>query len=134
MILSKKLKKYNFIGHGFFGLRGGISNGNYKNLNSDFGLNDKSYKVRENIKLVSKKIGCQSNNIIFNNQIHSNKIFFFRKKFKKRMKVDGSLTRTKGIALAVLTADCAPVIFVDIKKKNYRCCSRWMERGVKGNY
>ena len=117
MILSKKLKKYNFISHGFFGLGGGISDGIYKSLNCGFGSNDKGYKVRDNIKLVSKKIGCQSNKIIFNNQIHSKKIFFFKKKFKKRLKGDGSLTKTKGVALAVLTADCAPVIFVDIKKK-----------------
>ena len=86
MILSKKLKKYNFISHGFFGSRGGISDGIYKSLNCGFGSNDKDYKVRDNIKLVSKKIGCQSNKIIFNNQIHSKKIFFLKKKLKKDLK------------------------------------------------
>ena len=117
MFFSSKLKKIESVKHCFFSRENGFSTGKYKSLNCGLGSNDKKENVIKNLELVSKKIGCQSNKIIFNNQIHSKKIFFFKKKFKKRLKGDGSLTRTKGVALAVLTADCAPVIFVDIKKK-----------------
>ena len=117
MILSKKLKKYKFVSHGFFGLKGGVSKGVYKTLNCGHGSYDKKNNIKKNINIVSKKIGCKSNKIIINHQIHSKKIYFFKKIQKRKFKGDGILTETKKLAIAVLTADCAPVMVIDKKRK-----------------
>ena len=47
----------------------------YKSLNCGFGSNDKIKNVKKNIEKVCKKIGCNKNNLILLNQIHSNNVF-----------------------------------------------------------
>ena len=36
---------------------------------------------------------------------------------KKRIKVDALITNVKNVAISILTADCAPILFYDSKKK-----------------
>ena len=52
--------------------KGGVSKGIYKSLNCGFGSDDKIKDVKKNIEKVCKKIGCNKNNLILLNQIHSN--------------------------------------------------------------
>ena len=49
-------------------------------------------------------------------QLHSNKIFFINKISKKKLLGDGLITNIKNIAIGILTADCAPILFYDPKK------------------
>ena len=58
MIISKKLKKFNDINHGFFNREGGYSSGIYKSLNCGIGSSDKIENVLKNLETVCKKIGC----------------------------------------------------------------------------
>ena len=58
MIISKKLKKFKNIKHGFFNRKGGKSTGIYKSLNCGIGSNDKKKNVIKNLNIVCKKIGC----------------------------------------------------------------------------
>jgi len=51
------------------------------------------------------------------NQIHSNKIIHIKKPIKKKLTGDGLITDQHGIALGILTADCAPILFYDPKMK-----------------
>tara|TARA_B100000686_G_C16325324_1_gene730361 strand:+ start:244 stop:450 length:207 start_codon:yes stop_codon:yes gene_type:complete len=51
------------------------------------------------------------------NQLHSSKIFFINELSKKKLLGDGLATNTRGIAIGILTADCAPILFFDNKKK-----------------
>ncbi len=62
-------------------------------------------------------MGCKKSNLVFLNQIHSNKFYFINKKNKKKLKGDGIITNRPKVALAILTADCAPILFYDAKKK-----------------
>ena len=117
MIYSKKLRQFKNISHSFFDSTGGCSNGIYKSLNCGYGSNDKKINVSKNLKIVSKKIGCKSSNLVFLNQVHSNKFYFIKKKTKKKLKGDGLITNKRGLAIAILTADCAPILFYDNKKK-----------------
>ena len=80
MIYAKKLKKFKNISHSFFSSKGGCSTGIYKSLNCGYGSNDNKINVSKNLKIVSKKIGCKSSNLIFLNQIHSSKFYFIKKK------------------------------------------------------
>ncbi len=115
MIKSKKLKKFKNITHGFFNNLGGVSTGIYKSLNCGIGSKDKKKNIFKNLEIVSKKIGIKKK-IILLNQIHSKKIYFIKKLPKSKLVGDGLITSIKGIALGILTADCAPIIFFDYKK------------------
>ena len=116
MIKSKKLKKFKNIKHGFFNSAGGISLGFYKSLNCGIGSKDKKKNVINNLKIVSKKIGIKKNKLILLSQIHSNKIYCLNKTPKKKLVGDGVITSSKGLAIGILTADCAPILFYDPKK------------------
>ena len=113
MIKSKKLIKFKNIRHGFFDRQGGVSKGIYKSLNCGFGSNDKIKDITKNIEKVCKKIGCSKNNLVLLNQIHSNIVHKVSKIPKKRLEGDSLLTDRKGIALGILTADCAPILIYD---------------------
>ena len=120
MITSKKLLKQKIITHGFFNRNGGKSNGIYKSLNCGLGSKDKISKIKENLKIVKKKFGNASKDIYLLNQIHSNKFIFIDKKFKfskKRIKADAIITDQAKLPIAILTADCAPILLFDSKKK-----------------
>ena len=113
MLKSKKLSKFKKIKHGFFNRLGGFSKGIYKSLNCGLGSDDKIKDVRKNIEIVCKKIGCNKNNLVLLDQIHSNNVHKISKIPKKKLKGDSLITNKKGIALGILTADCAPVFIYD---------------------
>ena len=113
MLKSKKLTSFKNIRHGFFNKKGGVSKGIYKSLNCGHGSDDEIKNIRKNIDKVCKKIGCTRNNLILLNQIHSNIVHQISKIQKKKLKGDSLFTDKKGIALGILTADCAPVFIYD---------------------
>ena len=51
--------------------------------------------------------------------MHSNKLVFLNEnsKLKKKIKADAVITDQKKLPIAVLTADCVPVLLYDCKKK-----------------
>ena len=116
MIKSKKLRKFKNIKHGFFNSIGGVSSGIYKSLNCGIGSKDKKINVINNLKIVSKKINLKKNKLVLLKQIHSNKIYYLNKIPKKKLVGDGLITSSKNIAVGILTADCAPILFYDPKK------------------
>ena len=119
MITSKRLSKQKKIRHGFFNRNGGKSTGIYKSLNCGLGSNDKKHKIKKNLQIVKKKISKKSKNIFLLNQIHSNKFIFINKNFKlyeKIIKADAIITDLKKLPIAVLTADCVPVLLYDNKR------------------
>ena len=119
MIKSKKLSKNKAIKHGFFNSNGGVSKNIYKSLNCGPGSNDNSANVKKNLNIVRKKISKSSQNIFLLNQIHSNKFVFIDNKYKSKIKpkADAIITDQKKLPIAVLTADCVPILLFDRKKK-----------------
>jgi polyphenol oxidase len=119
LIKSKKLSKLKYIRHGFFDRARGVSKGIYESLNCGIGSADKKKNVLKNLQLVKEKIDPKSKKIILLNQIHSNKFYFIDKntKSKKIMKGDALITNQKKIPIAILTADCVPVLICDKKRK-----------------
>ena len=130
MILSKLFLKTNLVNHGFFNKKNGFSKGIYKSLNCGKGSFDNKINIKKNLNYVKKKILSKNNNIALLYQIHSSKIFYLKKFPKKKLSGDGFITNVKNLPLGVLTADCAPILILDKKKKNNSRNSCWMERGI----
>ena len=118
MIQSKKLSKFKKINHGFFNRNNGISKGIYKSLNCGPGSKDKKKDIQKNLEIVRKKIGKNSKKIFLLNQIHSNKFVYIDKNFtlKKKIKADAVITNQKNLPIAILTADCVPLLLYENKK------------------
>ncbi len=132
MIVSKKLSKLKEISHGFFNNRGGCSTGIYKSLNCGPGSKDDKTNVIKNLRIVKKKINRNSKNIFLLHQIHSNKFVFINKysKYLKRKKADAVITDIPRLPIAILTADCAPILIYDKQKKMIAA----IHAGWKGAY
>ena len=64
----------------------------------------------------------KSKNLILMYQTHSNKVLEIKKNnCKKRISADAMITRVKGLALGVVTADCVPILLYDKKSKFIGC-------------
>ena len=119
MIRSKKLIKIKDLKHCFFNSIGGQSKNIYKSLNCGLGSLDNKKNIKKNLQLVRKKISKKAKNIFLLNQIHSNKFIFIGKKYNNnnKPKADAIITDQRNIPIAVLTADCAPILIYDDKIK-----------------
>ena len=119
MIKSKKLTKIKNIRHGFFNNTGGKSKNIYKSLNCGIGSKDVIANVKKNLQLVRKKISKKAKNIFLVHQIHSNKFVFIDEKYNKKIKpkADAIITNQRYLPIAILTADCVPILICDNKKK-----------------
>ena len=119
MIKSKKLAKLKNLKHGFFNSSGGKSKGIYQSLNCGLGSKDLSINVKKNLEVVKKKISNSAKNIFLLNQMHSNKLVYIDNNYKltKKPKADAVITNQKNLPVAVLTADCVPILIYDNKKR-----------------
>jgi len=119
VIKSKKLSKIKNLKHGFFNSEGGISKNIYKSLNCGQGSKDKLGNVKKNLEVVRKKIKKSARDIFLLNQIHSNKFIYIDEKyqFKSKPKVDAVITTQRNLPIAILTADCVPILICDQQKK-----------------
>ena len=133
MIKSKKLNKFQSINHAFFNRVGGKSTGIFKSLNCGPGSTDTKKDILKNLTIVRKKINTDSKKIILLNQIHSDKFYFIDKNsklLKNKLKGDALITNKTDLPIAVLTADCAPILIHDDKAKMIAA----IHAGWKGAY
>ena len=131
MFYSKKLKVFSEIRHCFFSRKNGFSKGIYKGLNCGRGSNDNKKNIRKNLNIVAKKLKLKSNKLILMHQTHSNKVIEINdKNLKNKINADAIITKKKGIALGVLTADCVPILLFDRKNKIVGC----IHAGWKGAF
>jgi polyphenol oxidase len=119
LIKSKKLGKIKILKHGFFNSIGGKSTNIYRSLNCGPGSRDKNLNIKKNLEIVRKKIDNRAKDIFLIHQIHSNKFVYIDKKYKKKIKprADAIITNQRYLPIAVLTADCAPILICDKKQK-----------------
>lgn len=101
------------VRHGFFTRRGGASSGIFAGLNCGPGSSDLSEVVAINRARVAEALGVPPENLITVNQVHSADVVSLSAPPADRPRADALVTATPGLALAVLTADCQPVLFAD---------------------
>ena len=110
------------VHYNFFSAERGISSFPYNSLNCSFNNQDSIENIIKNRKYVKDMINL--NNLFFINQIHSNKVFFLEDKtqLSTKLNADGVVTNLKNIGLSILTADCAPILFLDLNNDIIAAC------------
>jgi len=101
------------LAHGFFGISGGVSEGLYASLNCGPGSKDDPRSVAENRRRVAQALGADVR-LVSLSQIHSSIVHILPAGDEVR-DGDGMVTATRGLALGILTADCAPVLLADAR-------------------
>jgi YfiH family protein len=103
------------VAHGFFGRAGGVSTGKYASLNCGPGSGDDPAHVAENRTRVQRALGAAALNTLY--QVHSLNVVTVTEGWPRGPQADGMVTAVPGIALGILTADCAPVLFADAQAR-----------------
>ena len=101
------------VRHGFFTRAGGASSGVFAGFNCGTGSSDQTEVVAINRARVADAMGVGPDHLLGVHQIHSAEVLNVNGPRNDKPKADGLVTRTPGLALSVLTADCQPVLFAD---------------------
>jgi polyphenol oxidase len=102
------------VPHGFLGRTGGVSEGEMWGLNTGYGSGDDPGNIAENRRRAVEALmpGAQLATV---HQVHSPTVVYVEAAWPQddRPRADAMVTNRSGILLAVLAADCAPVLFAD---------------------
>jgi hypothetical protein len=109
------MKSFGDVVCSFFGRDSGFSEGLFSSLNCSKFVGDNLESVEKNLGFVQKSIGAKK--LITLNQIHSAECIVVDEKSESDQKADALVTQSEGVALGILTADCAPVLLLDPEKK-----------------
>lgn len=105
---------------------GGTSAGNYASLNLGFHVGDNPETVRENRQVVARTLGCNLENLTCAQQTHGTNIEIIAAENRGRGALnydsaipncDALVTQTAQTPLMILVADCAPLLFIDVKNR-----------------
>ena len=113
MITARTLDEAAGVGHGFFTRRGGLSEGPFASLNCGFGSGDDQSRVASNRARAMERLGLSGPDLVTAYQTHSAAVHVVQARPEDSPRADALVSRTRGVALGVLTADCAPVLFAD---------------------
>lgn len=104
------------IRHAFFTREGGVSSGLYESLNGGVGSKDRPGDVAENRARMARALAVDPSQFITAYQIHSPHVVTAEEPWTAdtRPKADAIVTRRRGLAVGVTTADCGPVLFADV--------------------
>lgn len=100
--------------HGFFTRRGGASSGIYAGLNCGPGSSDQREAVAMNRARVADALGVAPERLLSVWQVHGTAVIIAGPEgWTERPKADAIVTADRSVAISVLTADCAPILFYD---------------------
>jgi len=120
MIRAESLAASRGIVHGFFGREGGRSGGIYASLNCGFGSSDDKAVVAANRGIVAAALGVAPGPDALRtvHQVHGCTVARPERPWSPQdaPKADAMVTDRPGIALGILTADCAPLLLADPNK------------------
>lgn len=117
MITLSALNEIIRIRHGFFTREGGVSTGIYASLNCGPGSVDQPAAVAENRARAMAMMDLPETALITVHQAHTPDVVTVTGPWAEgaRPTADAMVTTLPGLALGILTADCAPVLLADRK-------------------
>lgn len=103
------------IRHGFFGRRGGVSEGEFASLNASRSVGDDLANVVDNVHRAVMALKGGPIEVALVTQVHGTGVLVVDENYdlSNRPQADAMVTNRPGIALGILTADCVPVLFAD---------------------
>ncbi len=115
----KLLEEIPWLFHSFFTRVGGLSLSEFESLNLSYLVGDNKDRVNENWAKVKEYLPFKEVHLL--RQIHSDRLIITNTFYGKSPlwidEGDALITSLKGLGIGVLTADCAPVVMVNRKKK-----------------
>lgn len=122
------------IAHGFFTRAGGHSTGLFTSLNCGLGSGDDPELVAMNRSVVARVLGVAEGQVATAHQVHSAEAIEVTTPWPvdARPKLDGLVTRTRGLVIGVLTADCGPVLFADAEAGLVGACHAGWKGALAG--
>jgi polyphenol oxidase len=117
-LLGKKLSESS-IRHAFFTRKGGVSKQLYASMNGGLGSQDNPENVQENRSRMANFLKVLPENFLSLYQIHSPHVVTVNQAWtlENRPKADAMVTKSRGFALAIATADCGSLLFADPKAR-----------------
>lgn len=111
----ERLAKEPGIKHFVTGREGGVSEGVLGSMNLSFSVNDHPDNVRENRWRLATELGIAPTQLFFPRQTHSNnvKLVDIDTRPEDLQDTDALITHTPGICVAVMSADCVPILLYD---------------------
>ncbi len=94
------------MGVHFTDRHGGVSEGNYTSLNLGDHVGDSLQSVAKNREIISEKFGATQ----YMKQVHGNRVAVIEEVTDEVPTADALITGIPGITLAVMVADCIPLI------------------------
>ncbi len=118
LIASADLESLSGIRHAFFTRQGGVSTGPYASLNGGLGSQDDRAAVLANRARMAERLGVAADRLLSVHQIHSAEVALPTGPWESdRPRADAMATDRPGVALAILTADCGPILFADAEAR-----------------
>lgn len=115
------LETEDIIFHGFSSRIGGVSEGEFSQMNFSFSRGDDPVHVKENYQRIANAIGFDVHKLVCSHQTHTTHVRQVTaadcgkgyEKERDYSDVDGLITNVPGVVLATFYADCVPLYFVD---------------------
>ncbi|MBN9510317.1 MAG: peptidoglycan editing factor PgeF [Alphaproteobacteria bacterium] len=103
------------VRHGFFTREGGVSEGPYASLNCSLSGQDRRAAVLENRARAAAALGADPAHLVGLTQVHGAAVVQVTEPWAAGAgpAADAMVTDRPGLALGVVTADCAPVLLAD---------------------
>jgi hypothetical protein len=103
------------VPHGFFTRNGGVSRGAYTSLNCSLSGGDARDAVLVNRARAAQTIDAVPDRLVGLTQIHSADAVYVTEAWQPGAgpRADAMVTDRPGIALGIITADCAPILLAD---------------------
>lgn len=119
IVQSKTLSAFPEFVHGFSTREGGVSGGIYTSLNCGGGSKDNPDHVTENRNRFAQALGVGQSPLVSPYQVHSADAVVVEEPWARAdaPKADAVVTAIPGLAVAISTADCVPVLFADSQAK-----------------
>lgn len=103
------------VPHGFFTRQGGVSAGPYASLNCSLNGGDDRACVLENRARAARALGARPEALAGVHQVHGTHVVVVTDVWApgEGPRADAMATASAGVALGIITADCAPVLLAD---------------------